>query len=484
MAGSLKAKTVNGLSWSLIDNLANQGITFIVGIVLARLLTPHEYGIIGIILIFLAIFNSLVDSGFSSALIRKTDARAVDYNTVFIVNLVLSLVLFAVLFLIAPAVGRYFDLPLLVPTLRVMGSIVIINALAIVQRTHLIKKIDFKTQTKVSVVASVSSGVLGIGMAYGGMGVWSLVAQQISRQLVNSLLLWLYNKEWTPKLEFSVRSFKELFNFGWKVMVVGMIGTVWEELYQGVIGKCYAPQTLGQFTRANQFRNIFSRNLATVVQRVSYPVLSSLQDNNDHLRESFRKIVRVTFFVSSVSMLMIGAVAKPMILVLIGEKWLQAVVFLRIICFSGLWNPLTYLNTNMLQVQGKSGVLLKLEILKRSIAVVPIIFGIYIDIIWMLWGSVASNFLIFLIDAHVAGKQIGYPVLRQVIDILPSFVIAMIVGACVLGMSHIEIRPILLLPLQCLVGLVLVVAICEMTGNKEYREIKTILISFIKKLKH
>lgn len=483
MADTIRAKTVKGLSWSMADNLANQGITFLVGIILARMLTPQEYGIIGIIMIFLAIFNSLVDSGFSSALIRKTNVTSKDYNTVFIINMVLSIVLYAILFLIAPWLSDYFNIPLLTSTLRVTGVIVIINALTLIQKTQLTRKIDFKTQTKVSVIASVSSGIIGITMAYYGMGVWSLVAQQISRQFINSVMLWIYNKDWMPELEFSRSSFKELFNFGWKVMVVGLIGTVWEEIYQGVIGKCYSPQTLGQFTRANQFRNIFSRNLATVVQRVSYPVLSSLQDNQIQLRESFRKIVKTTFFVSAVSMLMIGAVSKSMILVLIGEKWLQAVVFLQIICFSGLWNPMTHLNTNMLQVQGKSDVLLKLEILKRSVAVLPIIFGIFINIFWMLWGSVVANFLIFLIDAHFAGKRIHYPVIRQLKDLLPSFVIAIIVASSVWVISLIDLQPILLLLIQCLAGIILLVSICEVVKNKEYCELKAIFISFIKKLK-
>lgn len=481
MSKSLKAKTIKGLSWSMADNLANQGIMFLVGIVLARLLSPQEYGIIGIILIFLAVFNSIVDSGFSNALIRKIDAKAMDYNTVFIINMVLSIVLFVLLFFIAPFVSRYFAIPLLKPTLRVMGSIVIINAFTIIQRTLLIKKIDFKTQTKVSVVASVVSGVIGIAMAYSQMGVWSLVAQQISRQLLNSVLLWMYNKDWTPKLEFSINSFKELFNFGWKVMAVGLIGTVWEEIYQGVIGKCYTPQTLGQFTRANQFRNIFSRNLATVVQRVSYPVLSSLQGNNDNLRESFRRIVKMTFFVSSVCMLLVGAVAKSMIIVLIGEKWLTAVVFLQIICFSGLWNPMTHLNVNMLQVQGKSGLLLKLEIIKRSVAVIPILLGIYIDIIWMLWGSVGANFIIFLIDAHFAGKQINYSVLNQVRDILPSFVIALFIGGCVWMLSFIDLRPIFILMIQCFSALILFLSVGELFKNKEYVELKTIVSTFLQK---
>ena len=220
MSESLKDKTVKGVGWSFADNIANTGVSFVVGLVLARLLTPEEYGLIGIITIFIIVFNSIVDSGFSNALIRKKDASDKDYNTVFITNLLLSVLLFVVLYKCAPAISRFFNQPQLIPLTRVMGSVVIINAFAIIQRTILVKKIDFKTQTKVSLISSISSGVVGIGMAIGGMGVWSLVGQQISRQLLNTLFLWVYNK-WWPKLQFSLDSFRELFNFGWKLLEIG-----------------------------------------------------------------------------------------------------------------------------------------------------------------------------------------------------------------------------------------------------------------------
>ena len=232
---SLKQKTIRGTAWSMIDSVANQGITFLVGLVLARLLTPEEYGLIGIIMIFVAVFNSIVDSGFSNALVRKTDVKDIDYNTVFITNLTLSFVLFFVMFFCAPWIAQFFHQPQLELLSKVMASIVIINAFAIIQRTILVKKIDFKTQTKISLIASLSSGTIGIVMALWGYGVWSLVGQQISRQLLNTLLLWVYAK-WYPRLQFSKSSFKELFGFGWKLLASGLIDTVWREIYQVVIG--------------------------------------------------------------------------------------------------------------------------------------------------------------------------------------------------------------------------------------------------------
>ena len=245
---SLKKKTVRGTFWSALDNIANQGVTFLVGLVLARLLTPHEYGLIGYIMILVAVFNSIVDSGFSNALIRKKDAGETDYSTAFIFNLAVSLVMVAAMVLVAVPFSRFFKEPQLVPLVRVMSVIVVINALALIQRTRLVKSVDFKTQTKASMISSVTSGAVGLAMAFGGLGVWSLVGQQISRQLVNTVCLWILNR-WTPSWRFSWSSFRELFGFGWKLLVSGLIDTVWKEIYQLVIGKFYSTSTLGQYTR-------------------------------------------------------------------------------------------------------------------------------------------------------------------------------------------------------------------------------------------
>lgn len=479
--GSLKDKTVKGASWSFIDNIAGQGITFLVGLVLARLLTPEEYGLIGIITIFIAVFNSIVDSGFSNALIRKNDAKDIDYNTVFISNLVVSFILFGVLFLCAPAISRFFNQPQLIPLLRVMGSIVIINAFAIIQRTIFVKNVDFKTQTKVSLVSSITSGVVGIGMAVSGCGVWSLVGQQISRQFLNTALLWFYS-QWYPKLQFSFQSFKELFSFGWKLLVSGLIDTVWREIYQVVIGKCYTPATLGQYTRAQQFASICSSNLTTVVQRVSYPVLSSVQDDKVRLKSGYKRIIKVTMLLTFTLMLGLAAVAKPMILALIGEQWLPCVPFLQIICLQMMLYPLHSLNLNMLQVQGRSDLFLRLEIIKKIIAIGPLLLGIFVDIYWMLGSSVLTGLISYYLNAYYSGPFLNYSIKEQIKDILPSFGVAVTMAIPVFAMSFIPMTPFVLLPLQILVGAAITIAICEAMKLPEYLELKGIAMPIINKI--
>lgn len=481
MSESLKNKTVKGVTWSFLDSLLGQGIMFLVGLVLARLLTPEDYGLLAYITILVAVSTSLVDSGFSNALIRKKDAREIDYSTVFITNLVLSLFIVVVLFVSAPAISRFFNAPLLVPLVRVMSVVVVINAFALVQRTALVKKVDFKTQTKASVISSLSSGAVGIGMAFAGFGVWSLVGQQITRQLLLTLCLYLFSR-WMPRMRFSWVSFKQMYNFGWKLLVSGLINTVWNEIYQLVIGKFYNASTLGLYTRAQQFASICSSNLNSVVQKVSYPVLSSIQDDKERLKQGYRNIIKVTMLVTFVLMLGMAAVAKPMIVMLIGEKWLPAVPMLQILCFNMMLYPLHSINLNMLQVQGRSDLFLKLEIIKKCIAVGPILLGIFLDIYWMLAGSVLTGWVAYLLNARYSGPFLNYSIKDQVKDIMPGFLVALAMALVVYSMSFLNMSYYLLFFLQLFAGAAITIALCEIANLQEYKEVKTIALSMLRKI--
>lgn len=480
MADSLKAKTVRGTIWSGIDSIAGQGITFLVGLVLARLLSPQEYGLIGYITIIVAILNSIVDSGFSNALIRKKDAGEIDYNTTFIFNLVLSLLMAGVMIVAAGPISRFFNEPELVPLIRVMSAIVVINAAAIVQRTTLTKRVDFKMQTKVSLIASATSGVVGIGMALSGMGVWSLVGQQLSRQLLNTVFLWIFNR-WIPTLQFSWRSFRELFGFGWKLMVSGLIDTTWKEIYQLVIGKCYTTETLGQYTRGKQFSDIFSSNMTTIIQRVSYPVLSSVQDERTRLKEGYRKIIKVSMLLSFVLLFGLGAVAEPLLYVLIGGQWSEAARYLQIIVFSACLYPLHAINLNMLQVQGRSDLFLKLEIIKKIVAVGPILLGVFISIEWMLWGSVLIGLFTYWLNSFYSGKMIDYGSLAQLRDIAPSFGVAFVMMAALYALTLTELPPVALLAVQLIAGAGIAIGLCELLRLEEYRELKNIVFGLLRR---
>lgn len=476
----LREKAIKGVSWSFVDNIANAGITFIVGIILARILSPAEFGLIGMITIFIAVSNSIVDSGFSSALIRKVEPKEVDYNTVFYFNLCLGIVLYLILFYSAPAISWFFKEPNLISITRVMGTILIINAFGIVQRSLLVKEVDFKNQTKISMISSIISGIVGITMALKGFGVWSLVSLQISRQLLNTIFLWVISK-WRPVLEFSKDSFQELFGFGSKLLISGLMDTIYNNIYFLIIGKYYSAVQLGQYTRAEQFNSIFSSNLTSVVQRVSYPVLCNIQDEDERLKLTYRRVIKATMLVAFTCMLGLAAIAKPLILLTIGEKWLQSVTYLQIICFAGMLQPLHAINLNMLMVKGRSDLFLRLEIIKKAIAVVPICLGVFYGIELMLWGSVFISFAAYVLNSYYSARLINYSIWAQIKDIYPSFLVSIFVAAAMFLFTLFNYSVWITLPLQCTLGFIITIATFEIIKSTEYFELKGILLSIIKR---
>lgn len=480
MSESLKHKTVKGVGWSFADNISSSGVSFLVGLVLARLLTPAEYGIMAMIAIFIAISNSIIDSGFSNALIRKTDIKRIDYNTVFFFNLVVGVILYVLLYFCAPSISSFFNEPILIPVTRVIGLVLIINSLGIIQRTIMVREIDFRTQTKISLIASLSSGGIGIVMAFYGYGVWSLVGQQVSRQLLNTVFLWLYSA-WRPVCEFSADSFKCLFGFGSKLLLSGLLDTLYKNIYYIVIGRFYSSAQLGQYTRAEQFNTIFSSNLTSVVQRVSYPVLSSIQDEPERLREAYRRVIKTTMLISFACMLGLAAVAKPLILLLIGEKWLVSVSYLQIICFAGMLYPLHAINLNILQVKGRSDLFLKLEIIKKIIAVIPIFLGIMYGIEYMLWGSVLISFIAYFLNSYYSAGLIRYPTIEQIKDVFPTFAVSLSVAFVMWIISFLDISIYVMLPLQCFSGLLLSFLVYEKLNLEEYLEVKQLILSCVQK---
>lgn len=483
MKEGLKRKAIKGVGWSFIDNIAGSGITFLVGLILARLLTPAEFGVIGMITIFIAISNSIVDSGFSNALIRKTDASEKDYNTVFIFNLLVSLALYVILFLCSPLISSFFKEPLLIPVTRVIGLVLIFNALCIIQRTLLNKEINFKTQTKISVISSTGSGVIGIGMAVMGYGVWSLVGQQLSRQFLNALFLWIFNT-WRPAFTFSKKSFDELFSFGSRLMISGIINTTYNNIYYFIIGKFYTPAELGQYTRAEQFKNIFSQNLTGIVQRVSYPVLSNIQTEEERLLRAYRKVIKTTMLITFTLMLGMAAIAKPLILILIGDKWLLSVIYLQIMCFAGMLYPLHAINLNILQVKGRSDLFLKLEIIKKTLAVIPITLGIVLGIEYLLLGSVLNSFISFFLNSRYAEPLINYSTKQQVNDVFPAFAVSLAVALVMWLFTLTGWSNWIIISSQFVVGGILFYVIYEKLQLDEYKEIKGIIRDIVKKIEN
>lgn len=475
---SLKDKTVKGTFWSAADAFLGQGVTFIVGLVLARILSPAEYGLIGICTIFTTILTSIVDSGFPNAIIRKKNATDDDYNTMFITNMVASIAFFMLLFFCAPLIARFFARPELVDLLRAMGLILIFQALSITQVTILTKRIDFKTKTKASLISAILSGVIGITMAFTGFGVWSLVGQQLSKQLLYTICLWALNK-WWPSFNFSKESFRYMWGFGWKLILSGLLSNIWNQLYQAVVGKFYSPATLGQYTRAKEYANIFSSNLTTIIQRVSYPVLSEIQDDKARMVSAYRIIIKVTMFVTAVTMISLGAIAEPLIYCLIGEQWHEAATYLPLICIAMSMYPLQSINLNMLQIQGRSDIYLYLEIIKKIIAVGPILLGIFVNIYWMLIGVVIQSIISFFLNSYYTGRLLQYSSWRQLLDVAPSYGVALVIAVSVYFLKYLPLSMWIILPAQLLVGALVFLILNERLRLEEYLNVKAIVIEFL-----
>ena len=430
MTESLKQKTVGGVIWSSIERFSVAGLQFVIMIIMARVLTPDDYGLVAMLQIFIAVSQSLVDSGFSQALIRKLDRTQTDLSTVFYFNIGVGIFLYAVLFFSAPLIASFYDAPLLVPITRVIALGMVFNSLAVVQRALLTIKIDFKTQMKATVSAAVISGIIGISMAYTGFGVWSIVAQQVSNLGINTLILWVVSK-WTPSGSFSVQSFRNLFGFGSKLLLSGLIDTVWRNIYLIVIGKAFSKADLGYYTRAHQFSDFPSANLTGVFQRVTYPVLSSIQNDDERLAVNYRRILRIVAYIIFPIMIGMAAVSTPMVRILLTDKWLFTADLLKIICISMMFYPVHAINLNLLQVKGRSDLFLRLEIIKKIIGILILVLTIPMGLIAMCVGQVFSSIISLVINTHYTGTLINVGFIRQIKDLFPIMVLAFTMGIVV-----------------------------------------------------
>lgn len=467
--------------WSSLDNFASQGITFAIGIVLARLLDPKEFGIIGMTTIFISVSETFINSAFSEALIRKKDCTQDDYSTVFYYNLAVGLLLFAILYFSAPWISKFFGEPDLKNIVRALSMVLILSSLTVIQHTILRKRVDFKLLTRISLIASVGSGLIAILLAIRGFGIWSLVALTISRRTLISLFLWLWNW-WRPALVFSISSFKELFGFGSNLLLSGLIDSIYINIYYPIIGKYFSASELGFYTRANAFSTFPSFNINSVINRVTYPILAQMQDNPVLLKEAYRRITKNIMLITFVVMLGLAAVAEPLVITFIGEKWRQSIIYLQMLCFASMLFPLHALNLDILQVMGRSDLFLKLEIFKKSLAIPVIIIGVLFGIKTMIIGMIFNSFAAYYINSYWTGKLIDYSMVQQVKDILPSFLIASGMSLTVFMTGYIlKTDYPLTLGLQLVLGIFLVFGFCELIKMPDYLHMKQIVIENVLK---
>jgi len=423
MSDSLKKKTAVGVLWSGVERFSAQGIRFLVVIVLARLLTPKDFGLIAMMAIFLGLAQSLVDSGFSQALVRKQDRTETDNCTVFYFNIVVGLILYLILYITAPFVSSFYDEPQLTKIMRVVSTVVIINSFSVVQRALFTTSVNFKVQAYATIFSAVLSGIIGIIMAYQGFGVWTLVAQQIIAAFINTLALWFYSS-WRPVLLYSWRSFRELFSFGSKMLLSGLLDTVYVNLYRIVIGKIYNATNLGYYNNAQHFAELPSSNITSILQRVTYPVLCSIQGEKKRLVKVYRQLLRLSAFIVFPLMCTLAAVASPLIDVLLGEKWHFVATLLVPLCFGMMWYPIHAINLNLLMVAGRSDLFLKLEVIKKILGVTILVSSIPFGLVMMCYATIASSLLCLFINTYYTKKLIGVGFFMQIYDIMPTLILS------------------------------------------------------------
>ncbi len=420
---SLKHKTISGVVWSFAEAVLIKGLSFIAMLLLARWLGPADFGLIGMIAVFIAIGRSLVDSGMSLSLIRTADADDSDFSTVFYMNMVMSLLVYAILFFAAPYIADFYEQEILIEIIRVYCLSFIVSAFSAVQLAILNKEMKFKRLVLLTAPSTVIGVIVGLTLGYYEYGVWSIVAMLLTTQVVLSLLLWI-NSNWKPSLNYSKERFVYHYTFGYKIMLSGLLNTIFDNSYNIIIGKYFPVETLGFYERAKRFNDYPSVTITGIVRKVTYPMLAQLQNDVPRLSKIYRKMIRVAFFIVAPFMLGGAAIAKPLFELILGPSWLTAVPFFQILSLAAILYPIHAFNVNILQVFGRSDWFLKLEVIKKILMAISILVGFQFGIMGLIWSSVFSSFLSLLINTHYSSRLIEYSTKNQLLDMLPILLMA------------------------------------------------------------
>ena len=471
----LKRKTVKGFFWSSLESLFSQGQGIIFGIFLARILSPQEFGLIGMITIFISIAQVFVDSGLSQSLIRKQDCTTLDYSTIFWVNLVIGIVSYLIIWIAAPYIASFYAKPELVSLTRVTSLAILIGAVTIIQQTKLTKEIDFKTLTASSTIGTFVSGVASLLLAYYGFGVWSLVWRTIINQVVRSAILWNHNR-WWPKIYLSKILLKEHFAFSSNILFLSILAALYKNFSNLIIGKNYSDKVLGYYTNADQYSLMPSSTISNVTNKVSYPVLSEMQNDDVKLKASIHKLITTVMYISFVVMFGLVAVAKPLFVVVLGEKWLPSVIMFQALCIGYAISPMHVINQNVMKIKGRSNLLLKTEIIKYIIFTPLLVLGTIYGISLLIAGIVLYYWIGFIVNAMYTKRLIGYSMISQGLDFLPAMGIALVPALLTWSLNIIlPLKNILLLPVLVITYPTLVIVLSVIFKVPAFFELKQIL---------
>jgi teichuronic acid exporter len=461
MNDSLRHKTIRALLWSFLEFLLTRSTQLIVGILLARLLLPEQFGLIGILTVFIAIMQAFIDGGFGAALIQKRDVTHADLCSIFYFNIAIGLVVAAWMWAAAPWITDFYRQPILTPMMRALSLTIVLNSLGMIQSSILTKEINFKLQAKVSWIASGLSGIIGVSLAAMHFEVWSLVFQQISAALFRTMCLWRISS-WRPAFIFSFNSLSEMFSFGSRMLFSRLLNQFFDNIYSLVIGKLFSATDLGYFLRARDLREIPSQTLLEVVGRVSFPVFSSIQDDPARLRKAMKKAMTASVMVNFPMMIGLAAIARPLVIVLLTPKWADCVPYLQLLCLVRLLYPLHLINLNVLQAMGRSDLFFRLEIIKKILVATNLAISWQWGITAIIFGMFVLEIIGYYLNSYYAGQLIGYPSSEQLRDVVSYLIMSILMGICLFSANFLPFpNDWTILLFQIALGISAYIALCR-----------------------
>ncbi|NLL27636.1 MAG: lipopolysaccharide biosynthesis protein [Bacteroidales bacterium] len=483
MGTSVKDSFFKGIFWNATGKISHQGISFVVSIILSRILVPAEFGMIAMLTIFTEIAKCFIDSGLGAALIQKKDCTSKDFSTVFYFNITVSFIFYLILFFTAPFIAKFYELPELTNITRLIALVFLINSFGTIQSTILSKSLNFKSLNIVAVIAVTVSAIVAIIMSLNGFGVYSIVGQHISYALVSNLLYWILS-DWRPSFVFSKKSFRELFGFGYKLLFSAILNQIFTHLDSLLIGKIFSAKSLGLYTRAKTTKDLPINSTTGIVQSILLPIFSKI-NNDEQLAAVGLKIYRMFFYI--ISPLMVGLIitAEPFIITLFSDKWLPSAPWMQIICISGITYPLSVTLCHLILAKGKSGTFLKLEIIKKTLTLLAMIIGLYFGINEFLWCTVIASYIgLYLNLIYAANALKTIKKTKFITALLPALAISIIMGICVFGINYLQIgTPWIKLIVMTFIGMLIYVLLSKLFNLWEYGYIKQFIIDKFKEYK-
>lgn len=470
----IKQKAIKGFAWSAIDKIAVQGITFVFGIMLARILLPSDYGLIGMLSVFIAVSQLFVNSGFTNALIQKKDRTETDFATIFYFNLATAVFFYLVLFFSAPFIASFYNIPELSLITRVVSLSIIINSLSLVPQTRLVINMNFKVLAIRSLFSVLISGSIGLYLAYTGYGVWALVVQNLSSVVVRTLLLLVFEK-WVPLWVFSKESFKKLFSYSVKLLTAGLVGTIYNNLYSIILGKIFSAKEVGFYTKGKQYPELISNTLASVLQGVTFPVLSSLQDNRDKLVSVYGRVLGMTTFVVFPVLTLFALLAEPFVRFFLTEKWMPVVPLIQWMCFAKVITPISSVNMNILNAIGRSDLFLKVDMSKLPLTIGVLIATVPFGLMAVVIGHFCVSFICFFINTYYPGKLFGFGAIRQIKEMRFVLLSTSLMAIFVFAVTYLNIGDLLKLVLGIPLGLTVYLTSSWLFKTPEFKEVQLIV---------